>query len=196
MAILTSFMLSALFLSTLSVSQNSTLEACQAIESAMTGGIVTYSGQSDYTSESENYWNVGLYEQTPGCIVLPLTTEEVSTAVKTLAQYPEIPFAVKSGGHDPNVGHATAAGGIVISTFWLNGTTYNASSQTANVKPGARWSDCITALETDNVAVVGGRLGIVGIGGYLSMGGISFLSAQYGLAADVGYLQGLPEWHL
>ena len=28
-------------------------------------------------------------------------------------------------------------------------------------------------------------LGLVGVGGYLLQGGISFLSAQYGLAADV-----------
>ena len=31
-------------------------------------------------------------------------------------------------------------------------------------------------------------LGLVGIGGYLLQGGISFLSAQYGLAADVSFL--------
>lgn len=28
-------------------------------------------------------------------------------------------------------------------------------------------------------------IGIVGVGGYLLQGGVSFLSAQYGLAADV-----------
>lgn len=34
------------------------------------------------------------------------------------------------------------------------------------------------------MAVVGGRLGIIGVGGYLTGGGLSFLSAQYGLGAD------------
>jgi hypothetical protein len=32
-------------------------------------------------------------------------------------------------------------------------------------------------------------LGVVGIGGYLLGGGLSFLSAQYGLACDVSTLQ-------
>lgn len=186
--------LSAVLLSSLSLAQNSSsLAACQAIEQAMTGGIVTYAGQDDYSSETDNYWNVGLYEQLPECVVLPLTTDEVSTAVKTLNQYQDVKFAIKSGGHDPNVGHATAEGGIVISLFWLNGTTYNSDDQTADVKPGGRWSDCITTLQDYGRAVVGGRLGVVGIGGYLSMGGISFLSAQYGLAADVSGFQAVSS---
>lgn len=35
-------------------------------------------------------------------------------------------------------------------------------------------------------------LGVVGVGGYLLQSGISFLSAQYGLAADVC----IPRWSL
>ncbi|KAM0807646.1 hypothetical protein AB5N19_07986 [Seiridium cardinale] len=46
------------------------------------------------------------------------------------------------------------------------------------------WNDVRGKLEPNNVTIVGGRLDIVGVGGYLLQGGISFLSAQYGLAAD------------
>jgi FAD/FMN-containing dehydrogenase len=40
------------------------------------------------------------------------------------------------------------------------------------------------AFEGTNVTVVGGRIGEVGVGGYVVGGGLSFLSTQYGWAAN------------
>ncbi|KAK7414984.1 hypothetical protein QQX98_006217 [Neonectria punicea] len=105
-------------------------------------------------------------------------------AVKVLNKHPDVNVAAKSGGHDPNPGHATVHDGVLISLSEIAGTTYDRSKNVAYVKPGGEWNDVISPLDKEGVTVVGGRLGIVGIGGYLLQGGISFLSAQYGLAAD------------
>ena len=55
---------------------------------------------------------------------------------------------------------------------------------TVRVGPGNDWQDVHKALEDTGVTVVGGRIGEVGVGGYVVGGGLSFLSTQYGWAAN------------
>ena len=55
----------------------------------------------------------------------------------------------------------------------------------AYVKAGGHWWDVYKALDGTNMTVVGGRLGTIGIGGFLMQGGVSFLSGEHGLASDV-----------
>lgn len=141
-----------------------------------------------YTSEVLSYWSHVPQDYRPACIVFPQSAEEAAAAVKVLNKYPNVKFAVKSGGHDPNLGHANVQDGVLISTKDLAGVTYDPEKQLAYVKPGGEWDDVIGTLDAEGVAIAGGRLGIVGVGGYLLQGGISFLSSQYGLAADVSTL--------
>lgn len=113
-----------------------------------------------YTAEVNSYWSIAPRDLKPTCLVLPQSAEEVSVIVKILNNYPEVPFAVKSGGHDPNVGHASVQDGVLISTKDLAGVTYDAEAQVAYVKPGGEWNDVIGPLDEQGVAVVGGRLGM------------------------------------
>lgn len=134
--------------------------ACSALNAALPDRV-TYPGQSAYNTEMQNYWNEGLKSDTPNCIVQPESAQEVSTAITLIGQpqYQGVPFAVKSGGHDPNPGHAAIDSGVIIALSQLNGTTYDAANNVAYVKPGGRWSDVIEALDPYDVTVVGGRLG-------------------------------------
>ena len=66
----------------------------------------------------------------------------------------------------------------------MNQVTLSADGKTADIGPGNRWSDVAMALQPTGKIVVGGRLGGVGVGGYLLGGGLSFLSSQHGLACD------------
>lgn len=52
------------------------------------------------------------------------------------------------------------------------------------MQPGSRWDDAVGYLEPYGVAVVGGRIGAVGVAGYILGGGLSFLTSQYGFAAE------------
>lgn len=65
--------------------------------------------------------------------------------------------------------------------------SYDAASQTGFFEPGNRWRDSYAYFAQWNMAPVGGRLGGVGSGLALG-GGLSYLSAQYGLACD-GFVQ-------
>lgn len=81
-------------------------------------------------------------------------------------------FAVKSGGHNPNNYFSSVQDGPLISTKGLNEVKYDKASNTVTVGPGNRWEDVHNALDGTGVTVVGGRIGNVGVGGYL-LGGIS-----------------------
>lgn len=52
----------------------------------------------------------------------------------------------------------------------LDTKTYDAATGTALIGPGNRWADVAKALEVYGVAVAGGRIGHVGVGGYLTGG--------------------------
>ncbi|KAF2183270.1 FAD-binding domain-containing protein [Zopfia rhizophila CBS 207.26] len=158
-------------------------DACNAISEEVPGQVY-FPGDVSYTSEILKYWSVALRELRPACVVMPTSASQVAAAVKILNQYPDVNFAVKSGGHDPNPGHSSIQDGVLIALREITGTTHDAQKKLAYVKPGGEWNDVIGTLDPMGVTVVGGRLGIVGIAGYLLQGGISFLSAQYGLACD------------
>ncbi|KAI8631509.1 FAD-binding domain-containing protein [Xylariaceae sp. FL1651] len=161
----------------------STLHACGDIASALPDRV-SYAGDLAYFTETTSYWSGALKEIKPACLVLPTSADEVASVVQVLNRYPDVDFAVKSGGHDPNPGHASIEDGILIATREMTGATYDAATNIASVGPGGEWNDVISDLEPYGVTIAGGRLGLVGVGGYLLQGGLSFLSAQYGLAAD------------
>ncbi|KAF2399747.1 FAD binding domain-containing protein [Trichodelitschia bisporula] len=130
-----------------------------------------------------SYWSAACAAQQPSCILLPKSSSEVSTIIRALGTTTE-PFAVKSGGHNPNCGFASVAGGPLVSLQYLNEVAYDAAARTVRVGPGNRWHNVSAALQGTGMTVVGGRMGEVGVGGYMLGGGLSFLSGQYGWAAD------------
>ncbi|KAF1935820.1 FAD binding domain-containing protein [Clathrospora elynae] len=189
--------------SVLGVPTPETISACAEIENALPGKVLTRGLLAvKYAYETQQYWSTTLRYVDPACIVQPVDAVDVSVVIKTLNKYPTVNFATRSGGHDPNVGHATIQDGVLITMTDLTGATYDAKENVAYVKPGGEWNDVIGDLEKSGVAISGGRLGedtlallsyiiltnssagLVGVGGLLLGGGISFLSAQEGLAAD------------
>ncbi|ORY08724.1 FAD binding domain-containing protein [Clohesyomyces aquaticus] len=136
-----------------------------------------------YLSEQNNYWSTGCGALKPACILYPSSAEEVAAILKVLGKNNET-FVLKSGGHNPNQHFASIDGGPLISTKNLNEVVFDREVMTVRVGPGNRWEDVHKALQGTNVTVVGGRIGNVGVGGYILGGGLSFLSAQYGWAAN------------
>ncbi|KAJ3559592.1 hypothetical protein NPX13_g9511 [Xylaria arbuscula] len=118
---------------------------------------------------------------------MPTTTQEMAAIVSILASNNET-FAVKSGGHNPNNYFASVDGGPLISTKMLNEVLLDTAAETVRVGPGNRWDEVTDALDGSGYTVVGGRIGNVGVGGYLLgvkfTGGLSFMSTEYGWAAN------------
>jgi FAD/FMN-containing dehydrogenase len=137
---------------------SSTLRACEDLQQTLP--TLVYSANAGaYNSEVKDYWSLALQDFRPACMVLPESAQDVSAAVQVLNTYPDVHFAVKGGGHDPNPGHATINDGVLISMGRMKGTTYDKSRNVALVKPGGEWNDVIASLETEGVTILGGRLG-------------------------------------
>lgn len=153
---LTAPVLSILTPTTISASSKA---ACSAISKGTAKTLNYGSLDPDYTVARNRYWSAANGDVAPACVVFPTTAQEVSEVVLILQDYTDVTFAMKSGGHNPNVGFSSAGGGVLISFSELANTTYNAETETADVGPGARWGEVIPALEPYGKAVVGGRIG-------------------------------------
>lgn len=59
----------------------------------------------------------------------------------------------------------------------MNTTTYNNVTNIASIDPGSTWGRVYTTLRDDwNVTTVGGRASVVGVGGFVTGGGVSKLT--------------------
>jgi hypothetical protein len=146
--------------SALSIPTNETTRACTEIRETLPNKVLTPGLLNiEYAQETQQYWSTTLRELTPACIVQPDSAADVSAIVKILNKYPSVHFATRSGGHSPNVGHATAQDGVLIAMEDLAGAKYDAEEKVAYVKPGGEWNDVIGELEKSGVTISGGRLG-------------------------------------
>jgi hypothetical protein len=159
-----------------------TADTCSTISSLGTVEV-TYPLSPHYTLEQTEYWSTACSALLPSCILFPKTTLEVSTILKTLSNTTE-PFAVKSGGHNPNRGFSSVSGGPLISLEKFDQAILEPQTGIVDVGPGNRLDDIAAKLQGTGWTFVGGRIGNTGVGGLVLGGGLSYMSAQYGWAAS------------
>jgi FAD/FMN-containing dehydrogenase len=80
-------------------------------------------------------------------------------------------FAIKSGGHARYPGASNANGGVTIDLRRMNTVEIAENGMSAQVCAGSRWRDVYQILEAQGLAVVGGSVADVGVGG-LTLGGM------------------------
>lgn len=141
-------------------------ETCDQVASLYPDIIIDQPSSLEYTTAQTEYWSTSCGDLKPACILTPTTTDEVAQIVQVLLTNNET-FAVKSGGHNPNNYFASVDGGPLISTKLLNEVSLDNVTETVRVGPGNRWDDISGALDGTGYTAVGGRIGNVGVGGYL-----------------------------
>lgn len=143
-------------------------------------GLQTLGGVGKYNEALLDYWNAKSAENRASCALFPSNANEVQVAVNALLKYPDVKFALKGGGHNPNLGFSSVNGGVLIA-FRPNSQYARLSNdlKTIDVGAGCKWEDVYTVTQPFGKAVVGGRLGDVGAMGLTLGGGLSYLSAQY-----------------
>ncbi|EFR02281.1 FAD binding domain-containing protein [Nannizzia gypsea CBS 118893] len=151
---------------------------------AAQGVEVDFPNTTDYETEQLNYWSAACTALRPDCIIAPKNAQDMAKAVAAIKKSNTTRFAIKSGGHSPNQLFSSIHDGVLISTRNLKQITYDKNTQTAVLGPGLRWEEAVGGLKQYGQTVVGGRLGGIGVGGLLLGGGLSFLSSQYGWAAN------------
>ncbi|KAK8123753.1 FAD-binding domain-containing protein, partial [Apiospora kogelbergensis] len=154
-----------------------------SLEEAGLGATLILPTKPIYKMRIDSYWSLGARLQ-PWAIAQPRTTDEVSRTVKAIVAVPGAQFAIRSGGHMFWPGASNITEGVTIDLGRLKKTTYDPATKLASVQPGARWNDVYPVVEREGVMVTGGRVGDVGVGGYLTGGGLSFHNCRTGLACD------------
>lgn len=119
--------------------------------------------------------------------MLPSSAAEVSQTLTALQSAGDGAgdwhVAIRSGGHGSDNANSITDG-IIVDLSRLNATTYDAATNIASVGTGARWGHVYADLEKSGVSVTGGREGVVGVGGLLLGGGVSWYNARTGFACD------------
>ena len=102
----------------------------------------------------------------------PDSSEQVAEAIKTIADVNRkepgsIKFAVRSGGHTVWPGAANVESGVTLDMRKINGVELNPDRESIVIGTGATWTDVYNLLDHENLAVPGGRVANVGVGGLL-----------------------------
>ena len=118
-------------------------------------------------------------EVRPKCVVRPDNAKDVSLAVAILTVGEKfIPgkcqFAVRGGGHTPWAGAANIQGGVTIDLANLNQVTVAGDRSSVIIGPGNRWGDVYGEITPQGLAIGGGRVAIVGVGGLVTGGELCF----------------------
>ncbi|KAI3395458.1 hypothetical protein diail_1321 [Diaporthe ilicicola] len=134
------------------------------------------------------FWAQQQQAITPACVVHARSADDVAAVVRT-TRSTGCPFAVRSGGHSDVAGASNCAGCVTVSLAGLDsvdvvGDGDGDGSKVARVGAGATWGRVYGRLEPLGMAVAGGRLTSVGVGGLLLGGGLSHFAGARGWACD------------
>ncbi|MCS5733003.1 LLM class flavin-dependent oxidoreductase [Herbiconiux daphne] len=137
-------------------------------------------GDLDFSRVRSTYMRGG----SPGLVFQVRSVDEVVEALAFARAHPDVPLAVRSGGHGIS-GRSTNDGGIVIDLSKLNAIeVLDEASKRVRLEPGARWMDVAAELGRHGWALSSGDYGGVGVGGLATAGGIGWLVREHGLTID------------
>jgi hypothetical protein len=74
------------------------------------------------------------------------------------------------GRHTPHAGSANIGGGVTIDLQSLNDVTVSSDQKIVSLGPGNRWGNVYPKLDALGLAMVGGRVSTVGVGGLVTGG--------------------------
>ncbi|KAL2017451.1 hypothetical protein VTK56DRAFT_2107 [Thermocarpiscus australiensis] len=154
---------------------------CQVVAAEMPGRVIFPSDWA-YSVAQVSYYAGQERDMNTGCIFMPTTTDEVSRFVRMVGARtePDAKFAVRGGGHTLWKGAANIDGGITVDMRLINGTMLSADGSVASLGAGGRFADVYHYLKPHNLTVLGGRVPTIGVDGFLSSGGMTFLSRRHG----------------
>ena len=124
----------------------------------------------------------GLIDKRPGVIVRAHGAADVVAALAA-ARDAGLEVSVRGGGHNV-AGRAVTNGGVMIDLSEMKGIEVDPEAQTARAEGGVLWAELNDAAAEHGLAVTGGAISTTGIAGYTLGGGLGWLMAKHGLAAD------------
>ena len=124
----------------------------------------------------------GLVDRRPALIARCRSTADVAAAVGLRARA-GLEICVRGGGHNV-AGRAVVDGGLMIDLVAMRGIHVDPEARMAPAQGGTTWRELNRATAVHGLAVTGGAISTTGVAGLTLGGGLGWLMAKHGLAAD------------
>jgi hypothetical protein len=157
--------------------------SCSRLVSRLGSSKVHFPGSFSFTQSLQSFFSLQEQDLIPSCIVFPSSARDVADIVKVMKDT-RGQFAIRSGGHSMNAGAANIHNGVTVDLKDLNTVTVSSDRNSVQIGPGARWIDVFRKLDPLGLMVTGGRAASIGVGGFLTGGGISPLAGSAGWGCD------------
>jgi FAD/FMN-containing dehydrogenase len=124
----------------------------------------------------------GLIDRRPAVIVRCRSADDVAASVR-FARAAGLEICVRGGGHNV-AGRAVVDDAVMIDLAEMKGTDVDPEARTVRAEGGLTWAELNGAAAEHGLAVTGGAISTTGIAGLTLGGGLGWLMAKFGLAAD------------
>jgi FAD/FMN-containing dehydrogenase len=154
-----------------------------ALLEELTGGVaggVLRPGDDAY--DAARRVHNGLVDRQPAVIVRCRSAADAAAAVR-FARAAGLDICVRGGGHNV-AGRAVADDAVMIDLAEMKGAVVDAEARTVHAEGGLTWAELNGATAEHGLAVTGGAISTTGIAGLTLGGGLGWLMAKHGLAAD------------
>jgi FAD/FMN-containing dehydrogenase len=139
-------------------------------------------GPQDLGYDAARAVHNGLIDRRPALIVRCRTTHDV-VATLAFALRTGLEVSVRGGGHNV-AGRAVTEGAVMIDLAEMKAIAIDPDRAIATAAGGVLWRELNDAAAEHGLAVTGGTVSGTGIAGSTLGGGLGWLMAKYGLAAD------------
>jgi FAD/FMN-containing dehydrogenase len=144
------------------------------------GGALLLPGDDGY--DQARAVHNGLIDRRPALIAQARSAADIAAAIGA-ANEAGLDVSVRGGGHNV-AGKAVQDGAVMIDLSQLKDVTVDPAAKTIRAGGGVLWSELNGAAAEHGLATTGGAISTTGIAGLTLGGGLGWLMAKYGLAAD------------
>jgi FAD/FMN-containing dehydrogenase len=124
----------------------------------------------------------GMIDKHPGLIARCRGVADIVAAVNHARDH-KAEISIRGGGHNV-AGRAVTEGGVMIDLSLMRGIHVDPVGRSARAQGGVTWGELNRETQLHGLAVTGGTISTTGIAGLTLGGGLGWLMAKHGLAAD------------
>jgi FAD/FMN-containing dehydrogenase len=156
------------------------IQAAAAALRANVSGEVLIAGDAAY--DATRRVHNGMIDRRPALIARCRGTGDAQAAVKIAVEH-NLEIAVRGGGHNV-AGNAVCDDGLMIDLGGMRGVHVDPAARRARAEGGATWADYNRETQIFGLASTGGVVSSTGVAGLTLGGGLGWLMAKHGMAAD------------
>ncbi len=154
-------------------------ESLEALRGGFSGTVLD-PAHADY-DDARQIHN-GLIDRRPALIARCRNTADVSDAIKH-ARAERLEVCVRGGGHNV-AGRAVIDDALMIDLSPMKGIHVDPAAKTVRAQGGTLWNEFNRETAHHGLATTGGAISTTGVAGLTLGGGLGWLMAKHGLAAD------------